>query len=95
MNDRPLRLFFCFVLIALALTGCSDDDSDGPAEFRRPDGTVGVDFSVDDTANQTYTAGDGLAWKGSFGFDSKTRVLAYDPGWSGPCRCSGTMALGR
>lgn len=45
-------------------------------------GTVAVNFSVDDRANRVCRAGD-LKWKGSFLFDEQTRLLAFDPTWSG------------
>jgi hypothetical protein len=46
--------------------------------------TAIVTFAIDDTANQTYTAGDGLAWKGSFSYDSDTRILTPNGAWPGP-----------
>lgn len=49
-----------------------------------PPGAVLLNFSIDDTANRTYDASDGLAWKGSFNFDAATRELTYDPAWRGP-----------
>ena len=49
-----------------------------------PPGAVLINFSVDDRANTTYDASDGLAWKGSFGFDAASRELSYDPSWGGP-----------
>ncbi len=52
--------------------------------FEPPADGVAVSFVVDDSANQTYEAGDGLAWKGSFSVDAQTRVLTYDEEWSGP-----------
>ncbi len=54
----------------------------GTAVF--PPGAVLLNFSIDDTANRTYDATDGLAWKGSFNFDAATRELTYDPTWGGP-----------
>jgi hypothetical protein len=47
-------------------------------------GFVAVGFRIDDSANQTYTADDFLAWKGSFDFDSTTRELSVDTGWAPP-----------
>ncbi|MFZ1864522.1 MAG: hypothetical protein WAU39_09900 [Polyangiales bacterium] len=49
-----------------------------------PSGAILINFSVDDTANTTYDISDGLAWKGSFHFDTATRQLFYDATWSGP-----------
>ena len=54
------------------------------AGFIPPANTVAVNFTIDDTANQTYTTADGLAWKGSFGFNSATRLLTFDGAWGGP-----------
>jgi hypothetical protein len=45
---------------------------------------VTLTFTIDDTANQTYGAADGLAWKGSFVDTEATNSLAYDSGWAGP-----------
>lgn len=56
----------------------------GPWTGAQPAGTVAVNFSVDDTANQTYLDGDGLAWKGSLLFDATTRCFSFDPSWGGP-----------
>ena len=52
------------------------------SSFVQPPGTVAVNFSVDDRANRVYRAGD-LKWKGSFLFDETTRILTFDPYWSG------------
>lgn len=41
-------------------------------------------FFVDDRANKTYDATDGLAWKGSFSYDADSNTLAYDAAWGGP-----------
>ena len=54
------------------------------AAFVPPADTVAVNFTIDDSANQTYDATDGLAWKGSFNFDAATRILALDTSWGGP-----------
>ena len=43
-----------------------------------------ITFAIDDSANQTYTAGDGLAWKGSFSYDAASRVLTVNGSWPGP-----------
>ncbi|MCC6620492.1 MAG: hypothetical protein IT385_04515 [Deltaproteobacteria bacterium] len=45
---------------------------------------VRVSFQIDDTANKTYEAGDGLSWKGSFKYDSTTKVLEHNGSWEGP-----------
>jgi hypothetical protein len=49
-----------------------------------PDNHVAVSFRIDDSANRTYGPDDGLAWKGSFSFDSESRVLSFDGSWRGP-----------
>lgn len=41
-------------------------------------------FSIDDSANKTYDATDGLAWKGSFSYDAANDVLSFSSAWSGP-----------
>ncbi len=51
--------------------------------FTQPAGTVAINFSIDDTANQTYVDGE-LQWKGSFAFDDTTRLLTFDGAWAGP-----------
>lgn len=49
----------------------------------QPAGTVAINFTVDDSANQTYTSSDALAWKGSMTYDSATRCITKS-GWDGP-----------
>jgi hypothetical protein len=49
----------------------------------QPADTVAVNFTIDDSANQTYTATDGLAWKGSMNYDMDTRCAVRDPSWGG------------
>ncbi|MBU1413620.1 hypothetical protein KKC22_19065 [Myxococcota bacterium] len=51
--------------------------------FTQPADTVAINFSIDDSANQTYVAGE-LQWKGSFAFDDTTRLLTFDGSWMGP-----------
>jgi hypothetical protein len=41
-------------------------------------------FTIDDSANGTYDATDGLAWKGSFAYDAATNIVAFDNSWGGP-----------
>jgi hypothetical protein len=49
--------------------------------FPQPAGTVPVNFSVDDTANKVYTAGN-LQWKGAMIYDEVTRKVVQDAtGW--------------
>jgi len=44
--------------------------------------TLVINFSIDDSANQTYTAGE-LQWKGSFIYDQATGIITYDSYWGG------------
>jgi len=74
-------------MIALTLGACRDKNATGidpNGSFTVPDGYVAVNFSIDDQANRTYEASDGLAWKGSFSYESTTRVLTKDAAWGGP-----------
>lgn len=73
------------VLAAIALAACGggdDDDGGGGGGFTQPAGTVPVNFTVDDTANKLFAAGD-LKWKGSMTYDEATRKITYDSAWSG------------
>lgn len=47
-------------------------------------GFIRLNFSIDDSANQTYTSTDGLAWKGSMTYDSASNIVVRNPGWTGP-----------
>lgn len=47
-------------------------------------GFIRLNFSIDDSANRTYTSTDGLAWKGSMTYDSATNIVTRNPGWTGP-----------
>jgi hypothetical protein len=82
----------------LAMMGCGSDSgttgtpdapvsqSDAPPTggFTQPAGTVAVNFTVDDTANHVYGAGD-LQWKGSHVFDEASRkITSNDSSWAGP-----------
>ena len=63
----------------------TEDAEEEPGGAEEPEGpTVPVTFTIDDSANQVYLASDGLAWKGSFSYDSATGVLTRDDAWSGP-----------
>lgn len=62
----------------------------GPTDTGNPDtgpvpdaGFIRLNFSIDDSANGTYTSTDGLAWKGSFAYDSATNIVTH-AGWTGP-----------
>lgn len=61
----------------------------GTSGFQQPDGSVAVNFTVDDTANKAFTAHDGgasdLLWKGGFELVSaQTRLIIADSAWNGP-----------
>lgn len=43
-----------------------------------------VVFTIDDSANKTYTAADGLAWKASLNFDPASGFATFDATWGGP-----------
>ena len=77
-----------YVLSLVVNDGLGDSLADSvtitAAGFIPPANTVAVNFTIDDTANQTYTAADGLAWKGSFSFNSTTRLMTINGAWSGP-----------
>ena len=86
---------FASVVLASFLAACGSSVQQAPpvlpeeksaawakGGFTQPPGTVAVSFSVDDRENRVYEAGD-LEWKGSFTFDPATRVLTFDPFWSG------------
>jgi hypothetical protein len=75
-------------LAALAVTAaaCGSSSDPGPTPtppFPQPTGTVAVNFSVDDSANKVYTAGQ-LQWKGAMLYDSTTRKITKDSNWGGP-----------
>jgi len=70
--------------LAVALSACgSSSSSSPPAGFTQPAGTVAVNFSVDDTANKVFTAGQ-LQWKGSMLYDTTHRTVTSDSTWGGP-----------
>ena len=62
---------------------CGDAGGGGCNPFPQPAGTVAVNFTVDDSVNQVYRAGD-LQWEGSFNYDAGARILTQDPNWRGP-----------
>lgn len=87
---RLLNVLSVFA-IGAAMVGCGDDTTTNqdlttaPADMAvNPHaGQVAVTFSVDDTANKVFAAGD-LQWKGSMKFDDKTGVITKDSSWGGP-----------
>ena len=72
-----------FAVAASACGSSSDSTPTPPPGFTQPAGTVAVSFSVDDTANKVFTAGQ-LQWKGSMIYDSTTRKVTKDSTWGGP-----------
>lgn len=67
----------------------TDTGGDIAADTVETDTTVTGDFAtlvftIDDSANGTYDATDGLAWKGSFSYDAATNIVAFDNSWGGP-----------
>lgn len=54
---------------------------DSGAGFVQPANTVPLNFTIDDSANKTYTAGE-LRWKGSFQYNRDTRLLTFDASWA-------------
>ncbi len=73
------------VLLSAALAACGGSSkTTAPYNgFVKPAGTVAVSFTVDDTANQLFAAGD-LQWKGAMLYSSTTRIITPDATWSGP-----------
>ncbi len=63
--------------------GSNDAGTDAGTPFPQPAGTVAVNFSVDDTANKVFAAGD-LKWKASMKYDETTRKIERDMNWVGP-----------
>lgn len=73
-------------VLALAVSACGDSDpapTPPPTGFTQPAGTVAVSFTVNDTANKVFTAGQ-LQWKGSMIYDATTRKITKDSTWGGP-----------
>jgi hypothetical protein len=84
MKTLKRKQVMCFVagLTALLMAVACGDDGDSDKGFKQPADTVAISFSIDDSANKTYTAGE-LQWKGSFTYDDATRILTHDAGWGG------------
>ncbi len=74
-------------LVAMALAACGGGGGGGTTTtpgFPQPAGTVAVNFTVDDTANKVFTAGQ-LEWKGAMVYNSTTRkITGPDATWGGP-----------
>ena len=78
MRFNYSKLIYGMFCSTLLIAGCGGGSSS-------PSGVtaVEVNFSVDDSANMVYQAGD-LMWKGSFAYDSATRILTQDLAWTSP-----------
>ncbi len=80
-------------LLVAACGGSSSTEAPPYTGFAQPAGTVAVTFTVNDSANKVFTAGN-LQWKGSMTYDSVTRKLTCkadplkgacpDGTWGGP-----------
>lgn len=72
------------VAASLTLAACGSSSSD-PVDlgFPQPAGTVAINFSVDDSVNGVFAAGE-LQWKGSMIYDAATRKITEDATWGGP-----------
>ena len=73
-------------VLTVSAAACGDSSSSTPpppAGFTQPAGTVAVNFTVDDTANKVFKAGE-LQWKGAMLYDSTTRKVTKDSTWGGP-----------
>ena len=64
-------------------SGTPDSGTPDAGAFVQPAGTVAVNFSVDDSKNKIYVAGD-LEWKGAMKYDPTTRTIGKDSSWGGP-----------
>lgn len=88
MFSMPRRILLLLAILALALTGCSDSDDDNgdpTTPTPEPEPTyLTLQFSFDDSAEQYFSAADGLAWKGTFSYDDTTGVMTYDAAAGGP-----------
>src|SRR6266852_4305066 len=80
------RLSIVSIASIAVLAACGG--SSKPPTFTKPAGTVAVNFSVDDTANKSYTADatgkSDLQWKGAMIYDSTKNTITADPTWGGP-----------
>ncbi len=69
--------------LALALAACGSSSKTTPPTpgFPQPAGTVAVNFSVDDSVNKDWKAGE-LEWKGQVQFNPTTRIGTYNSDWN-------------
>jgi hypothetical protein len=78
---KQLKILASLALTALVAACGSSSSTPPPAGFPKPAGTVAVNFSVDDSINKLWKAGE-LEWKGSMNYDPTTRKITLDPNWS-------------
>jgi hypothetical protein len=79
---RKLGILGALAAVAV-LAACGSSSSDKKtAGFPQPSGTVAVNFSVNDTANQVWKAGE-LEWKGEVNYNATTRTATRDATWLG------------
>ena len=77
-------------VLALGLAACGGDDNtnnntnNNNTGFQQPANTTPLSFCIDDSANKTYAAGDGLKWKGTLLYDEVTRIVENPSNWDGP-----------
>jgi len=81
-----MRLLTLMASLALAasLAACGDSSDPAPtppAGFTQPAGTVPVNFSIDDSLNQVWKAGE-LEWKGQVQYNPTTRIGTYNADWN-------------
>jgi len=81
-NDR-IQIEDDTVLTAVAFKGYASESPATVAVYTFVPGRVIINFSVDDTANQTYTSGE-LVWFGSLAYDAETNYIEFEPTWTGP-----------
>ncbi|MCB9648711.1 MAG: hypothetical protein H6730_19220 [Deltaproteobacteria bacterium] len=62
----------------------TNNNNNNNTGFQQPEGTTPLSFCIDDSANGTYEAGDGLKWKGTLLYDETTRIVENPGNWDGP-----------
>lgn len=79
--------FVAALAFTAALAACGSDDDNGGGGgggFTQPANTVVVNFTVDDSINKDWKAGE-LEWKGQMQFDETTRLGHFNNDWlAGP-----------
>lgn len=73
--------------LATAMAACGSDSTETTADAKLPDSPTAtaatVNFTVDDSINKVYGAGD-LQWKGSMMYAAASNSVTKDSTWSGP-----------